>query len=276
MPLTDTHPQIHHDVFGDSGTPVLLVMGFGMRGALWYPQVQTLQDQHRVATYDHPGIGQSPPGPRYPTMQLMAGHAQRLLDHLGWDRAHIVGVSMGGMIAQNLVLEAPERVRSLSLIATHAGGIGAWVPTLSGLRQFVKANRGSGERRVRALQELLYPAAYLETVDKDVMRQRMSGYVAKRAPRETLLGHMYAVSKHATERRLKAVTAPTLIVKPSLDILVRPGHSDRIHARIPGSRLLTFDDAGHGVTFQKADELNAALLEHFARAEAAEAPSVAA
>jgi pimeloyl-ACP methyl ester carboxylesterase len=79
----------------------------------------------------------------------------------------------------------------------------------------------------------------------------------------TVLGQLYAVWRHSTESRLGQIEAPTLLVRPGEDILIRPSQTDRLAERIPGARVLRFDDAGHGVTFQKATELNAALREHF-------------
>ena len=79
----------------------------------------------------------------------------------------------------------------------------------------------------------------------------------------TVLGQLHAVMRHSTESRLSRVQHPTLLVRPGLDILIRPSQTDRLAARIPGARVLRFDDAGHGVTFQKAAELNHALRGHF-------------
>jgi pimeloyl-ACP methyl ester carboxylesterase len=82
-----------------------------------------------------------------------------------------------------------------------------------------------------------------------------------------VLGQLYAVNRHSTESRLHQIETPTLLVRPGLDILIRPTQTDRLAARIPNPEVLRFDDAGHGVTFQKAAKLNAALREHVARCE---------
>jgi pimeloyl-ACP methyl ester carboxylesterase len=80
-----------------------------------------------------------------------------------------------------------------------------------------------------------------------------------------VLGQLYAVWRYSTESRLSQIQLPTLLVRPGKDILIRPSQTDRLAARIPNAEVLRFDDAGHGVTFQKAAELNAALRDHFAR-----------
>ena len=83
----------------------------------------------------------------------------------------------------------------------------------------------------------------------------------------TVLGQLYAVMRHSTESRLSRIEPPTLLVRPGMDILIRPTQTDRLAARIPNARVLRFEDAGHGVTFQKAAELNRALRDHVRRCE---------
>lgn len=269
MPLTDSTPRLLFETEGQDGPRVLLIMGFGMSGAMWRPQVDGLGATHRVAFYDHLGVGGSEPPSRRPSMRTMAGDAQRVLDALGWDQAHVVGVSMGGMIAQELTLRAPERVRSLTLIATHAGGLRAALPPLRGLARFVEANTGDAAARVRALKSLLYTPEFLAAGDAEKLDARILQMASRRAPRKTVLGHLGAVLGHRTRRRLSAVRTPTLIVRPDGDILVKPGNNDVLAAHIHGARLVRYSDAGHGVTFQCADRLNADIAAHIADAERA-------
>jgi pimeloyl-ACP methyl ester carboxylesterase len=82
-----------------------------------------------------------------------------------------------------------------------------------------------------------------------------------------VLGQLHAVWRHSTESRLWQIETPTLLVRPGKDILIRPTQTDRLAQRIPNAQVLRFDDAGHGVTFQKAAELNAALRDHFVRSD---------
>jgi pimeloyl-ACP methyl ester carboxylesterase len=266
MPHTDTDPRIAYEVAGD-GSPVLLVMGLGMAGAAWLPQVEALRGRHACCTFDHPGIGASAPGPALPTMQTLSAGAIAVLDALGWPSAHVVGVSMGGMVAQELALTAPDRVRSLALIATHAGGP-LRLPTREGLRLFARANTARRGDRIHALQELLYPAEYLASLDREALTSRMTSHIGPRADGRTLLGQLHAITRHSTATRLARLRVPTLLVRPGRDVLVRPTETDRLAQLLPHARLLRFDEAGHGVTFQMAQALNEALLSHFAEAEA--------
>ena len=268
MPLTATRPHVDYTREGAAGPAVLLIMGFGMSGRVWRPQVDDLARTHQVAFYDHLGIGESEPPTHGATMASMAGDAGRVLDALDWADAHVVGVSMGGMIAQELALRAPSRVRSLTLIATHAGGLVAAMPRAEGLFHFAAANLGQTHHRVAALKRLLYTPEFLATVDGARLDARIAEMAGKRAPGRTLTGHLRAVLRHRTYRRLGRISAPTLVVRPGRDLLVHPRNSDVLARVIPGARLVRFDDAGHGVTFQRAADLNAELARHFAEVDA--------
>ncbi|MGE0328828.1 MAG: alpha/beta fold hydrolase [Polyangiaceae bacterium] len=268
---TATAPRIAYQLRGADapGAPVLLIMGFGMPGSMWEPQIEGLSGQHPVACYDHPGIGASDSTIRRASMGKLAADAQRVLDALGWQRAHVVGVSMGGMVAQHLALSAPERLLSLSLIATHAGGPLGLVPTLEGLRLFAKANVLPVEKRPAALIELLYPPEFRASVRLEVLSERMNRGLKNRANPKTLRGQLLAILRHDTRQALKALRVPSLVIKPARDILVRPSHSDLLARRIPGAKKVTLPDGGHGAVFQCAERVNSALLEHFAAVEAA-------
>jgi pimeloyl-ACP methyl ester carboxylesterase len=244
---------------------VLFIMGFGMSGAVWGPQVDALQSDHRCCHYDHLGVGESDRGPFLRTVPGMADDAVRILDDLAWDRAHVVGVSMGGMIAQELALRSADRCHSLTLVATHGGAPVASLPTLQGMGLFLKGLFGGRKVRMRSLPRLLYPPEFLESIGEEVLGAHLRVRLDRPPALRTVLGQLYAVWRHSTESRLSQISLPTLLVRPGRDILIRPSQTDRLAERIPGARVLRFEDAGHGVTFQKAAELNAALREHFAR-----------
>lgn len=265
MQYTDGPVRIAYETNGGEGRPrVLMVMGFSMRGNVWLPQVEGLGADHTLAWFDNRGIGESDLPPTTFRMAVLAQDALRVADALGWSRFHVVGVSLGGMVSQEIALAAPERVQSLTLIATHAGGPTGVMPTLKGLFYWVQAAFGPQSGRVRNLTRLLYPAAFLATVDPADLQARMRLQVGQRPRTRTALLQLLAVMLHNTRTRLRALRPPTLVVKSGADLLVRPHHSDFLHAQIPGAQLVTIPDAGHGLTFHAAATVNAAIRSHVA------------
>ena len=261
---------LFYETHGDRGSPVLLIMGFGVPGHLWTNQVQAFAGRHRVAWFDNCGAGRSRKGRRLPySTRDLARHAAGVMDALGWGDAHVVGVSMGGMIAQELALEHRARVRSLSLLVTHAGGLLNMTPTPRALALFVRGFLGPPAGRVRALEQLIYPEQYLASINRAEVARALRDEVASAATRRERLEQIAVVARHNTARRLRRLAGlPTVVVKAERDVLLRPRACHRLHELIPGSRLLVFEDAGHAVVHQCAEPLNSALLEHFRDADA--------
>ncbi len=259
--------RLHYDTAGEAGTPVLLVMGFGAPGRMWRKQVPALAARHRVAWFDNAGAGESRASVRLPTMVDMAGHAVGLADALGWDRMHVVGVSMGGMIAQELALSFRDRVRSLSLLVTHAGGVTSGLPSARAMSLFVRGFMGPRAGRADALQRLVFADDYLAGADRERISSVLDGEVVASGGARERLGQISAVLRHRAGPRLAQLAGlPTLVVKAGKDVLVRPRESDRLHALIPGSRLVEFRDAGHAVLLERSREVSELLLAHFAAA----------
>jgi 3-oxoadipate enol-lactonase len=258
--------QAWYDVLGQDGSPVLLIMGFGMSGRVWMPQVETLKKHHRVAIYDSRGVGKSSASEGLVTIRSLADDAAALLDHLKWERAHVVGVSMGGMIAQELALNHRAKMLSLGLIATlSAGGIPHVLPTMEGLRLFAAANFAKGNDRLMALAQLLFPkGTTIRYPQMDSPREE----ITVPASVKSRLIQLAAILRHDTRKRLPQLAGlPTLVIKPERDVLVRPSHSESMVDRIPGARILRVPDGGHGVTLQHWELVNQSLLEHFSGAD---------
>ncbi|HEY6170092.1 MAG TPA: alpha/beta fold hydrolase, partial [Verrucomicrobiae bacterium] len=119
--LKQSDVELHYELAG-SGPPVLMIQGVGVTGEGWRPQVNGLAGEFQTLIFDNRGIGRSIPCRGPVSIETMATDAQALMDAAGWESAHVVGHSMGGVIAQQLALDAPKRVRSLSLLCTFARG----------------------------------------------------------------------------------------------------------------------------------------------------------
>jgi pimeloyl-ACP methyl ester carboxylesterase len=267
MRRTTSEPRLAFERAGETGPEVLLVMGLGMRGAVWRPQIERLQGDHRLVWFDNRGIGGSDPIAGLPSMRDFAHDALRVADDAGLGGFHVVGVSLGGMIAQEVSLLAPARVRSLTLIATHAGGVGGLVPHPRGFYHFARSFVQRGDGRVDALQRLLYPPRFLRETDRVALAERIASQTGSLADRRAALRQLVAVARHDTRARLREVSVPTLVLKPEEDVLVRPAHADLLASRIPGARLHTVRGAGHGLMFQCADEVADVIRTHVATHE---------
>ncbi len=253
--------------------PVLLIMGFGMGAIGWIPQLVRLAEGYDAVSWNHPGIGASvahtPPGLPV-TMAAFADQAAGVLDALGWPDAHVVGVSMGGMIAQHLAARHRGRVRSLTLIATHPGPSWRYLPRREGLELFLKANKGPKDR-VEALEALLIPPSVRARgitlgPDKEALR-----VPAERAAR---LAQLRAIVRHDARPFLAGLAGlPTLVIAPEQDILVPARGGSDLAARLPGATLARWPEGGHGVTGHDADALTAALRAHFDGVDATASPS---
>jgi pimeloyl-ACP methyl ester carboxylesterase len=254
-----------------AGAPVLFIQGVGVHGSGWTPQVDVLAGRFQCVTFDNRGLGSSQPPGCPITVEQMANDAEAVMDAVGWHSAHIVGHSLGGLVALHLALSARPRVRSLSLLCTFARGRDAtplsWWVLWTGLRTRI----GSRRQRRHAFLRLVMPGHVLQTVDRDELAERL-------AP---IFGHDLGVEPPITMKQLSAMRAydatPRLAELAGLRALVVSAGHDRIAApavgralasRIPGARFVRLADASHGATIQCSSEVNELLLEHVGAAEA--------
>ncbi|HJV57035.1 MAG TPA: alpha/beta fold hydrolase [Methylomirabilota bacterium] len=240
--------------------PLVLIMGWGGDHTAWAFQVPALAVDHRVIALDNRGAGQSdvPEGPY--TIPGMATDVVGLMDALGVTRAHICGASMGGMIAQELALRHPARVRTLQLHCT-APVIDAYGRFLIDTLLAVKA-RGDREENVRAVMPwLLCRKTMIER--PDFIRFWIERALAYPYPTgyEGLARQADAIRGHDTTARLGEIRVPTLLTTGAEDILVPPASSRELHARIPGAELVTIPDAGHLHFIEQMERFNAVCLE---------------
>ena len=246
-----------------SGTPVLLVMGLAYPAAAWFRQVPVLAERHRVLTVDNRGAGATGlvTGAPY-TGETMAADCLAVLDAAGVDAAHVVGISMGGLVAQELGLSAPERVRSLALMATHPGS-GHWVLPEEVLA-FLQARMAmSAQER----GEFSIPFNYAPGTPRELIEQDWAAREAGTAGPEGYAAQGGTALWDAHDR-LPSMSVPTLVVHGAQDRLVVPANGELIAARVPDAKLVLVDGANHILTTDQADEVNALLLGWFAEHDA--------
>jgi 3-oxoadipate enol-lactonase len=254
-----------HYVEAGTGEPVVLIMGFGGDHTAWSFQTRAFAERYRVIAFDNRGVGQTDTPDCPYTTRMMADDTAGLMDVLGIDRAHVIGVSLGGMIAQELALARPERVRSLHLGCTLPRP-DAYTLALNAAWREMRTSLGR-EAMLRALGLWLFaPVTYQER--PDLVEAVLQNSLANPYP-QSLTGFLRqseAVAAHDARERLGAIRCPTLVSVAEEDILVPPRFSREIAARIPGAALRIVPGAGHGYFLERADAFNALCLEFLARA----------
>jgi len=259
--------RLYYEVYGE-GEPLLLIMGLGANHLSWTAQIPVYAREFKVIVFDNRGTGQSdfPAGADY-TIPLLADDAAALLDFLGIDAAHVYGVSMGGMIAQEMALRHPERVRSLILGATSPGGPHAAAPNAQALQGLLDQGAAVDRAVNPALLEVLFSPAYLAEQGSELLDkfQRLADYPAT-SP-EAYAAQLRAVVRHDTYDRLPDIAAPTLVLHGTDDPLLPVGNARILAERIPGAKLVLFEGARHGYFLEKQAEADAAVLD-FLRAHA--------
>jgi len=269
MPSTDAPGfRMYYETHG-MGFPLLLINGLGSDHREWLYQVPAFATRFQVVVFDNRGTGGSavPPGP-YTTAQ-MADDAVALLASLGMARAHVLGVSLGGMIAQEVALRHPGRVAALVLGCTGPGGSLSIRPSPEAMAAFVTAGGGDAESELRRMMPYLYTDAYVNERPDEIeafIRRRQenptsaAGYAAQLAA---------AVSHDASER-LEQIRARTLVITGDADRLVHWENSLRIAGRIPGARLVVLPSAPHRLFAETADAFNREVLAFLAAPPSAE------
>ena len=227
-----------------TGDPVLLIHGLGLSGGAWWRTVDALAPTMRVITFDHRGIGRSESVSYAYTTEAMADDAVSILDDLAIDRVHVYGFSLGGMVAQQIALRHPTRVRSLVLGGTHAGGRRAAYPEADVVAFFRR--RALMPSEVGAWASVPYnygPRSRDEQVDRiaEDIERRLRNPFNERAYRAQLL----AASLHNCYRRLDRIRAPTLVVHGARDRIVPAANAYMTAERVPGAQLTILKDAGH-------------------------------
>lgn len=252
--------SLHYELHGDKGDPVLLIQGVGVIGNGWKPQVDGLAANHRLLTFDNRGIGQSTaPAGKSLAIEQMADDAAALVQAVGWDSCHVIGHSMGGVIAQRLALTHPRRVKSLALLCTVARGADAVRMTPQMTWTGLRTNIGTRAMRRRAFLELICPKEFLATADCEALAFELAplfGHDLAEQPPIAMRQAM-ALRKHDCSRELaKLAGTPTLVVSAEHDPITPPRFGRQLAALIPGARFVEISAASHGVPIHRAAEIN--------------------
>jgi pimeloyl-ACP methyl ester carboxylesterase len=224
-----------------SGPPLLLIHGLGYGRWGWEPVVGELAESHEVVLFDNRGVGESdaPLGPY--SARMLAEDTVAVLDAAGLERAHVLGTSLGGMVALQVALDWPDRVDRLVLACTTPGGeLAAPMPepTVRLIQESPSLPREVAMRK--GVENALAPGADPATIDR-IMEHR----VATAQPLAAWLAQAAAGMTFDVWDRVGEIAAPTLVLTGDLDVVVDPRNSELLAERIPGARLELFPGTGH-------------------------------
>jgi 3-oxoadipate enol-lactonase len=228
-----------------SGPPLLLIMGMSGTALHWgEPFLQALRRDFEVIVYDHRGVGASSELHGPITIAQLAEDAAGLLAALAIDSAHVAGISMGGMVAQELALAHPERVRTLTLGCTYCGGAGSALSAPEVLQRLTEATlSGDRERAVRTAFEINVSAAVAEDAEIYARFREIADQRAVAVP--VIMAQLQACAAHDANARLPELSMPTLVVHGTDDQLLPVQNGHLIASRISGSQLQILDGVGH-------------------------------
>lgn len=243
-----------HVTDGGTGHAVLFLHGMGCDGTDWQPQLDTFADRYRCITVDHRGHGRSDRevGDGY-SIAGFATDALGVLDHLGVERAHVVGLSMGGMIAQQLAITEPDRVCTLSLLDTFArpGAVGGGMEAMAD-----QVEAGGVDAIAGGFQAMVFASATVN--GKPELLERFDEQFRRNTP-ACLAWAMRAIGGIDVYDRLGSVTAPTVVVCGAEDNLTPLPMAEELAAAIAGAVLEIVPDAGHFSNIENPDVVNRIL-----------------
>jgi 3-oxoadipate enol-lactonase len=246
----------HHIVTGPEDAPALVLSNsIGSSLAMWDPQAAALAERFRLIRYDTRGHGESPVPPGPYELADLGGDVLELLDHLGIERAHLAGLSLGGMTGMWLGTHAPERLGRLVLLCTSAklGPPEMWADRARTVRE-----QGTGAVAEGGVGRWLTEGFRAQHPDTT---ERLQAMIASQ-PDEGYAACCGVIERMDQVADLPAITAPTLVIAGAQDPATPPEHAERIVAGIPGARLEVLDPAAHLANVEQPEAVTRLILEH--------------
>jgi len=257
--------DIHYEIYGE-GEPLLLIMGYGSHSGHWFVLRDRLAREHRLILFDNRGTGRSHKPDIPYTAEMMTGDMTGLLDAAGIGATDVFGVSMGGMLAQELALRYPGRVKNLILGCTTCGGPNSVMSTPEATALLFDAGRAKLTDEEKAFSTIpwLWNQDFIDTHPEAVKR-----YVAHTTeyptPPHGYISQGNFMLTFDSYDRLPQIKAPTLVICGDKDRLIPFENSRILAARIPGSELVILENAGHGFISDSAEESGRIILEFLKR-----------
>jgi pimeloyl-ACP methyl ester carboxylesterase len=262
MPSVDAAGTELHYLRAGEGEPLLLIQGMSATHLAWgRPFLDELERSFEVIVFDNRGMGLSGEAELPFTIADLAADTAGLLDALELETAHVAGISMGGMIAQELALAHPERIRTLTIGASYCGGPEATLMAPEDLQMLGTAYAsGVPEQVFRAMWEINLSPGFRADDSRFAAFAEMGS--ALPAPQPVVLQQMRSCAAHDTHQRLGQIDLPTLVIHGDTDRLLGYPNGCQIAAAIPGSRLETLEGVGHMFWWEQPQRSAELIREH--------------
>lgn len=252
---------IYYEILGRGGPPLVMIRGFASSIRSWNGVDHDLAADHVTVVLDNRGIGRSSAPSGTYNVQVMANDVVAVLNDAGLESAHVLGTSLGGMIAQELALRYPARVRSLTLAATTPGKKRGMTLRPKGMLAIAVASLMPPPLRARL--------AALATLSTDARRTRptLVDYrtrVLRRNPTSLrgLIGQAFAIFGHRATDRLSRISVPTLVIHGDADKLIDHQNAEQLAELIPLARLESWRGVGHDLATEAPSRLAASVRRH--------------
>jgi len=240
--------EMYYEIHGE-GFPCILIMGLAADVNWWTPDVIDAYSQNfKTIIFDNRGAGRTDKPVMNYTVKMFADDTVSLMDILNIERAHIIGASMGGMIAQEIALNYPERVEKLVLCCTHCGGSKQVLPSDEILQQMMTPRELTPEELVNEIIPLVFTENFIKN-NSDFIESYKLRMLKTPIPIDSYQRQVQAIGNFSTGMRLKKIEAPTLIVQGKEDILVPPENAEVLAKRIPNTKVILLENAAH-ILFQ--------------------------
>ena len=255
-----------------NGFPIIFIHGYGGNKEFWNPQMFEISKYYKTVSFDIRGTGESD-RPDFPyTMTMLANDIKGLMNYLHITKAHIIGRSFGGMIAQNFVLKYPKLVDKLILIATNYGKLTSeWADLLkdNNLQRIELLKKDPNQvfkQEARVVFDIKFRKKMEQNPDKKFfdlfsMNDLIANSTINPPRAQDIKNQAEAMKTHYTLERLSEITHQTLLIAASHDRLTPLSVMQEINSRIPRSILRIIQDAGHFMTLSHASEVNKLILE---------------
>jgi 3-oxoadipate enol-lactonase len=256
--------NMYYEIQGE-GDPLLLIMGLGSDLTGWMFQIPEFSKKYQVIAFDNRGVGRTETPDKPYSVKMMADDAIGLMDVLGIDTAHILGLSMGGFIAQELAIKHPERVKSLILATTASAGDYRLVAHVTSAWAAAKTEGVSPKTFYSLMFPWIFTDKFFENSEMVQMALDTMAASPYLPPAHAFARQVTACIEHNARDRLSQITAPTLVLVGREDILLPVKLSEELAAGIPKAKLVVLEGGGHGFNAEIPDKFNKAVLEFLAQ-----------